>query len=330
MRSNRKLPNPNLFTGEKSIATKLNLSDRVFKGASVDDIVFNFTELTTKQNKMPPSGESVYGDSKNTYTVNSFGFRSPEPEKQVDLVMAGCSQTFGVGVAQDKIWTEVLADSLGLSYVTYAAPGWSVQNITNAIMRHVDLYGKPKYVVALIPDFKRVIMPLRRDVNSFLGWKTANKKASDEILVSTLNYANNNPKSAYGPRYNFIKKPYDLYEVTPYEVPFYFSAQALATLISYCNASGIELIWSSWSQPILDLYKCLSLEGYNELDMSGFIYRETTERRDFPKKYSDCHLDLKAQYEENFNESFGNSSHMTLHQHVHLAEQFEAFIKAKK
>jgi hypothetical protein len=330
MRSNRKLPNPGLFTGENGIAQRLNLSQQVFKGASVDNTVFNFTELITKQHKISPDDESIYGDSKNKYAVNSLGFRSPEPGEQVDLVMAGCSQTFGVGVAQEKIWTEVLASNLGLSHVSYAAPGWSVQDITNAVMRHVNLYGKPKYVVALIPDFRRIVMPLRRDVNSFLGWKDGNKKSSDEIVVTTLNYANNNPKGAYGPRYKFIKKPYDLYEVTPYELPFYFSAQGLATLVSYCKASGIELIWSSWNQPVLDLYRCLSLEGYNELDMSGFIYRDIPEKPDFINKHSDCHLDVKDQYEENFNEAFGNPSHMTLHEHVHLAEEFEAFIKTKK
>jgi hypothetical protein len=64
--------------------------------------------------------------------------------------------------------------------------------------------------------------------------------------------------------------------------------------------------------------------------MSGFIYRDIPEKPDFINKHSDCHLDVKDQYEENFNEAFGNPSHMTLHEHVHLAEEFEAFIKTKK
>lgn len=325
MRTNRKLPASGLFTGRDSLASKLRLSESVFTGKDIDDTVFNYTELVTRPYKHDPDND---GDDVNEYIGNSYGHRSPEPSAQTELVMAGCSQTFGMGVAQEKIWTEELASRLGMSHATYAAPGWSVQDITSAIMRHVDVYGKPKMVVVLLPDYKRTVLPLRFDVNTFLGRN--NRGVVEETIVTTLNYANKDAKNADGPRDKYIKKPYDLYEVIPFELPFYLSAQSLATLVSFCNASEIKLVWSSWHQPILDLYKALSLEGYNELDMSGFVYRDVLEREDFIKSNSDCHLELKQKYPENFHEAFGSPSHMTLHEHVHLAEAFESFIKNKK
>lgn len=326
MRANRKLPTSGLFTGKDGIASALRLSEDVFTGKLNDNSVFSYTELTTKVHQH--NHKENYGDGVNEYNLNSYGHRGPEPSAQTELLLAGCSQTFGLGVVQEKIWTEELASRLGLSHATYAAPGWSVQDITSAIMRHVDIYGKPKMVVALLPDFKRSVMPLRFDVNSFIN--RGGHMAREGTIVTTLNYANDPPKDANGPRHRYIKKPYDLYEVTPFELPFYLSAQSLATLISFCKAADIQLIWSSWNQGVLNLYKALSLEGYNELDVSGFMYRDTQERHQFVESHSDCHLDLKNKYPQNFHEAFGNPHHMTLHEHVHLAEAFEEFIKSKK
>lgn len=322
--NDRPQPNKHLFVGKNNTAGALRISDDVFSAA--EGGIFNFTEHKIHSFPPPKSGEPWHNDDVNHYTTNSYGHRSPDFVEQVDMIVAGCSQTYGIGVPDDQIWGRQLADKFGYSYVNLAAPGWSVQAILSSVLAYIEEFGKPKMVVVLIPDFARMIMPLRFDVNRFNPRKIA--RHGDGVHVGTLNFSSDNPKDVNGPRDKYIKKPYNLYEVLPYEVPFFFSAQALAYLISYCKAAGIELVWSSWNATILKFYRDLSLEGHIGLDMSGFMDREILERREFQDKKS-CHSELAEKYGENFHKAVGNDSHMGIHEHIHLADEFYSFIKSR-
>ena len=66
------------------------------------------------------------------YIQNKDFFRSPELSK-VDLLISGCSQTFGVGMKEDLIWPVLLARESDLSYNNLAFPGASAESIVDNI-----------------------------------------------------------------------------------------------------------------------------------------------------------------------------------------------------
>lgn len=324
--NDRPQPNKHLFIGKENTAGFLRISDDVF--SAPEGGIFNFTEHKIHTFERPVPGKPWQNDDRNEYTTNSYGHRSPEFGKQVDMVVTGCSQTYGMGVPDEQVWGKQLADKLGLSYVNLAAPGWSVQTILSSTLAYIEEFGAPKVLVVLLPDFARMLMPIRFDVNRF---NTGREKLRnvEGVHLEGVNFSSHNAKDVDGPRDRYVKKPYDLYEVLPFEVPFFFSAQALAYLISYCKAAGIELIWSSWNARILKFYRDLSLEGYSGLDMSGFMDRKIEDWEDF-EDTRPCHSDLAAKYGDNFYRAIGSDSHMGIHEHTHLAEEFYAFMESKK
>ena len=321
--SDRPQPNKHLFIGKENTAEFLRISDEVF--SAPEGGIFNFTEHKIHTFESPVPGKPWQNDDRNEYTVNSYGLRSPEFDGQVDLIVAGCSQTYGMGVPDDQVWGRQLADKLGLSYVNLAAPGWSAQTILSSVLAYIEEFGKPKVLAVLLPDFARMLMPLRFDVNRFNTGKEKLRNVGS-VHLESINFSSHNAKDVDGPRDRYIKKPYDLYEVLPFEVPFFFSAQAVAYLISYCKAAGIELVWSSWNARILKFYKDLSLEGYSRLDMSGFMDRDIPDQDEMEDAWS-CHPELAEKYGDNFYRAMGNDSHMGIHEHTHLAEEFYSFIK---
>ena len=66
----------------------------------------------------------IDGKSNNnvSYYMNKHGFRCPEFSDSDCIAYFGCSHTFGLGIDQDDIWTELLANSLGLRSVNISCP----------------------------------------------------------------------------------------------------------------------------------------------------------------------------------------------------------------
>jgi len=57
-----------------------------------------------------------------SYYVNKHGFRCEEFTDTDSIVFFGCSHTFGTGLDQDDIWTELVAKELGLRSVNISCP----------------------------------------------------------------------------------------------------------------------------------------------------------------------------------------------------------------
>ena len=81
-----------------------------------------------------------YLDKKNTYSINSKGFRSKEFEPNTDIIFSGCSFTFGVGIPEDAIWGVQVANNLKMSYSNLSIPGDSVMGIINNIYQYFKTY----------------------------------------------------------------------------------------------------------------------------------------------------------------------------------------------
>lgn len=256
-------------------------------------------------------------------TLNSLNFRSPE-FGNVDLLVAGCSQTFGVGVDQQHIWPEVLAEMTQLTHANLAVPGNSVQQIVQSIYAYIRDYGKPNVgVLIVLPGLYRVPMPLRAD--STVGKSIVAPDMEVYIQQINLAYAEEGArKTKVIP--NYSKKPHNLYELLPYEVAFYHSMMALNSLIQYCKALNVELYistWEPWTQELFNYIKLTSTTQRINLDLSSFFEFENLANFPATLRGVGCHQEEEYSYEgNNWELSRDGTGHMGVHQHLHFAESF--------
>lgn len=84
-----------------------------------------------------------------TYKFNEIGFRSQSVYENNILVL-GCSYTFGIGIPYDKIWAYLIAEKIGLNLLNFGIPGCSPYSAFR-IGWHTLKYLKPKMVIFLTP-----------------------------------------------------------------------------------------------------------------------------------------------------------------------------------
>lgn len=97
-------------------------------------------------------------DPKRAYRRNSYGYRSEEFSVNADILIAGCSHTFGSGIDEHMRWGDVLTKNLNLIPQTISEPGVSISWLVEKIILHMSIFGPPKRVVCFFPD------PLRASV----------------------------------------------------------------------------------------------------------------------------------------------------------------------
>lgn len=89
-----------------------------------------------------------------TYKFNNLGFRSQNVGDK-NLLVVGCSFTFGIGVPFEKIWAYKVADHLKLNCLNYGVPGASAYS-SFRIAYHTLKTLKPNLVLFLCPPNDRM------------------------------------------------------------------------------------------------------------------------------------------------------------------------------
>jgi hypothetical protein len=308
------------------------LSNSVFRW---DEDYQKFTEFTLGDFSIEAIKEA---DEARDYPVNSKGFRGPEFGK-VDLLAAGCSQTFGMGADENQTWPHLTAKSLNLSYVNLGIPGTSIQKIVESIIFYIKKYGSPKVVCVNFPSLYRFRFALRSDLLIYPhlrhSYSPTHIQASVQDINMTTPEARVNEVKAW-PRY--AKRPYDISKTIPYESVLYLSMMSINHLIEYCSALNINLFFTTWypdtnlifSEKVKRWKKSLaSKDGYNNLDMSGYLELKNLNGFYNNQHSIDCHQDEKDNSTNNWYVGTDLGSHIGAHQHLHYAEMFVAAIKAK-
>lgn len=209
-------------------------------------------------------------DEYNTYTLNNYGYRGPDIVRDVDIITAGCSQTFGTGVPDNGTWPEHVSRITGSSYVNLSAPGASIEWVIETIHRYIDNFGKPKKgIMVLFPDIFRVDLVIDQKVNSTLE-VTENdfipQYYSDDHKIKLMTYSPTGIKSP-----NLIKRPFPVEYTWTFEQSIKANVMKIRNFERYCEAAGIELLWSSWSDTTVWLYGWLADEYRSEhyIDLKG-------------------------------------------------------------
>lgn len=266
-------------------------------------------------------------DKKNSYVLNSFGFRGPEFE-QPSFVFAGCSQTFGLGVSENTIWGSTVANINNEEYLNISRPGASVQWIVQQLFSYFKKFGNPKNLFCLFPDFFRMELPLKE--NRLILHRNNEKTGIAQLhLANKFNYNHSTPK--------YSQLPHKAEDIFIPEIPLYISVQYIYLIEQYCKSNSINFVWSTWdlsTAGIIDfINKDESFKNYISINLEDWIISEELESYAPDSIQISCHQDLKEKYFHFFDkgadfEDPNSRRHMGAHLHAHIAEAFnERFVK---
>lgn len=267
-------------------------------------------------------------DPKNLYTYNSLNFRSPEFFEDPDILTIGCSHTWGVGVPDGTLWPAVLAKQLNLSYANLGVPGASIYSAINVAMAYVEKYGKPKHIVGLLPDFRRLSIIQRTDVNtSIKDLRNLEERAGYESnLLEFGSVFFSDPEPGQGSLIaKYSKKPHSFSDVLPIEVPLFINIAYLNLFQKYCESNEISLSLSSWDDDTVDVFRHLNISNFYYLK-----YERDTVEGDYIY-INDCHPNAAEEHGDNWYKGADHtkdfSGHIGIHRHLDYAEMFAKKIR---
>lgn len=272
-----------------------------------------------------------YGD---LIKINNNGHRGPEFINNVDILTAGCSNTYGTGIPDNNTWSDILAINNNKTYNILGYPGGSTYHIINNIFKYFNIFGHPKKIFCVFPDFYRI----RTIVDGqFINSQDKNSDPAPlkiHIPVSTRAYTPVNVHNKIiNKRKTFIKLPTTPDELFSSEYAAMLNLMQIKLLESYCKSNDIDLIWTIWSKGEKEYFDYASLyfEYYKPLtedviDLSyhtkWFPHTSTLDQiiSDYP-----CHLEYENERKEYFHIAKDNN-HFGYHWHLHVAEFFQKYL----
>jgi hypothetical protein len=204
-------------------------------------------------------------DPINDYSVKD-GYRSELFAS--DILVGGCSFTFGLGVPKEATWWNFVAKDLKKSVSSVALPGMSITWIIEQIFVHFKTYGHPETLLCFFPDLGRLRVIVDKTTLS------DSSSLGDGSGVHTV-FTNSNDNTD---RPNYIKKPYDINYIHTYENSVFQTIRSIRMLEQYCSAAGIKFIWSTWHSETaflldqLNTNKDFSFDNYFNIFGNGFGY----------------------------------------------------------
>lgn len=205
---------------------------------------------TWGSNKLPRYQEKInteydlWSDNRRKYRGNNCGYRSDDFIGAADLVITGCSVTYGSGLDEDQRWGNMIASKLGIeSVASLAEAGHAINALVENLFRYFKEFGNPKTVLCLFPSFGRINIAVDNLVNKLPDDFSDNYGGSNHGVVTTIDtgyYGQLHDSSKYD------KKPYDISKVFSYQQAKMINASSIRHLEDYCNSNNIKLLWSTW------------------------------------------------------------------------------------
>jgi len=110
---------------------------------------------------------SDYGDlNLSDFKINSRRYRSDEflhSHTGKHILFAGCSHAFGVGLADQERWSQILYNEINKyntcsGYFNVAKQGYSIKAAIINIFKYIDEFGKPDFIFLGVPEINRSIV----------------------------------------------------------------------------------------------------------------------------------------------------------------------------
>jgi hypothetical protein len=238
----------------------------------------------------PQMNPSIIEDNRISYVSNSYGHRSDEFQRldkdKVNILFAGCSQTFGLGLPVEETWPSILykwmkENHSDIDFGPYQAlsfTGGSIEKIVQNIFKYCHLFGNPNIIYFLAPDIDRQI---GYGLLEYPGAKAINDvNFIDHVNMRTVT------KEELGSG--------KVEQVMSAEASILRSVSTLRMLEIFCISNNIELIWNTWG-PEDDLYRMIDFKKFRsdtELSEKMFYALEEKEMLLPKSKYENKARDL--------------------------------------
>lgn len=125
------------------------------------------------------------------YTVNEYGFRGNEiVQKDSILMTAGCSHTYGIGVRDNEVWGNKLAEDLGMYHINIGVGGIGCDTVVLLIKQFFEENIIPDTLVVLWPTLTRKLLvsdkttSLDDEINNF--FIQPNAKSTSNVYQFTV------------------------------------------------------------------------------------------------------------------------------------------------
>lgn len=258
----------------------------------------------------------------NSYILNSLGYRTRELDKNNpgDVVVFGCSTSFGMGVPQDQVWTNKFAAIKNLDVINLCIPGTGTLRYFEDAMLYIKTYGKPKNILVLIPDLYRIrfiddteyhLATERHDLED--GFEFAPLSVVDLFLDNFNEHKD-----------DYVQIPFDTRKnISPY-YGVYRNIFSMFALEMFCNNAGINLFWSTYNNESKAVLNTLQ---ETKPFFTNFII-DNDLLTDEEALINNCHDSHDNEYAGTHNWNYGTDepwkgrTHPGIHFHTHVAEFF--------
>jgi len=167
-----------------------------------------------------------------SYKINNYGYRSDDFSKEnaeLNFLYGGCSNTFGVGVPINCLWSNQLNSFLGGDkFMNLGINSGSYKTMVYDIFNYIRKIGKPKGVFLLFPNIERQINFVER------------KKEKDSVDFFVKVYRGSPDMEKI---LSVISEKVNLFE-------FYNTVKMLE---DYLYELGIPFVWSTWDNSLNSL-----------------------------------------------------------------------------
>lgn len=281
-------------------------------------INFDLNEIFEIENKLPS-----YTQRGIDYNLNEFGFRGQDFIKNVDLLVLGCSNTFGMGLPEKYIWPNLLKSDDIKNVNSLASVGDSAMGQIIKFFKYINVFGNPKNLVGVFPAY-RMEFPLEEK-----KWEISNSEENfTQINYNKAGFTLPDPSDSHFEKYS--ASPYDPNKIFTKQTVRYFTHTFINILEKYCNNTGINFRYTIYdydyrfydkNKPGESLKEYMTLHSKNYFTYDYAI--------DLGSKITDAELYFKCHQDKNIDEYFYRAGdfiegkrggHFGLHHHIHIAE----------
>jgi hypothetical protein len=258
--------------------------------------------------------KTIYSDEdtvqKVSYNINSHGYRSVEFDKNNEILVLGCSQTYGSGMPDEFTWSSVFSNSINKKYSRIAIQGDSIGAQVYKAFKYFEEIGNPEIVVATFPLYRLefVSVPAK-----FMASARSGNTEFERTAVGIAQFYEDNV-------IKFSKIPHDPEYVIPKEFVLFYNFMFIEMLEQYCESNNIKFIWSIYDSKEIEPYiQSMPKASKNYLKTSDCLTEcSVLTQTEYCAKFLNHPLyDDAADYD--FKKNLG---HWGIHTHQHMAERF--------
>lgn len=178
------------------------------------------------------------------YRINTSGVIGQDFIHDAKILTMGCSVTAGIGVGDEFAWPNVIRQKTGMTLNSVALSGLSVPQIASLFFEFISIYGKPEYLLLLLPEIARQWIyvdesPYRQrlswdnDAQCFWshdgdGYLRKNQKGQHLLLKASLQS----------------------------------SFSSISNISNACKSMGIKMAFYSWDDSDNEAYSLAGIDGY--------------------------------------------------------------------